>query len=316
MSKIEFQNKVMIIEDEIGSELLRKARKAAQSDASVLICGESGTGKELIARYIHTLGRGEQRPFVAINCSALPEGMMEAELFGFEKGAFTGALYQRIGKMEQASGGTLLLDEVTEMPLGIQAKLLRALQEREIDRLGGKNPIQVDVRIIATSNRDPLLLIEKGLFRADLFYRLNVLRLDCHPVRGRIQALSGLLRYFIDLNKEKYERPGLFWHPTALELLKKHSWPGNVRELSNVIERATVLCEGSEINREDLLPFLELPNFEFGLSSSSDTLEEIEKKQIEKAIELTRGNKTHAAKRLGISVRTLHNKLRNYARCT
>lgn len=312
MSKIEFQNKVMIIEDETGSELLRKARKAASSGASVLICGESGTGKELVARYIHTLGRGEQHPFVAVNCSALPEGMMEAELFGFEKGAFTGALYQRIGKMEQASGGTLLLDEVTEMPLSIQAKLLRALQEREIDRLGGKNPIQVDVRIIATSNKNPLDLIERGQFRADLFYRLNVLRLECHPLRGRIQALTALIDYFIDVNKQKYERPDLLWQAGALELLKEHSWPGNVRELSNVIERATVLSESSEICRRDLLSFLELPQFGAHLDSNTVTLEGLERQQIIKAIQITNGNKTQAARSLGISVRTLHNKLKLY----
>lgn len=315
MSKIEFQNKVMIIEDKVGSELLRKARKAADSDASVLICGESGTGKELVARFIHTLGKGEQRPFVAVNCSALPEGMMEAELFGFEKGAFTGALYQRIGKMEQAAGGTLLLDEVTEMPVSIQAKLLRALQEREIDRLGGKNPIPVDVRVIATSNKDPMWLIEKGGFRADLFYRLNVLRLDCHPLRGRIQALTGLIKYFIEINKQKYDRPELLWNSGALELLKEHSWPGNIRELSNVIERATVLCENSEIYRQDLLSYLEVPQVQTPLDLSVETLEDLERQQIKKAIQRTKGNKTQAARNLGISVRTLHNKLKIYGQC-
>lgn len=312
MSRIEFQNKIMVVADEFGSDLLKQARKAAASDASVLICGESGTGKELVARYIHSLGSRDGKPFVAINCSAVPEGMMEAELFGFERGAFTGAFNQRIGKMEEASGGTLLLDEVTEMPFSIQAKLLRALQECEIDRLGGKNTIKLDVRVIATSNQDPIRLIESGNLRSDLFYRLNVLRLDCPPLRGRFQAIHSLLNHFMSLNQEKYGRHNISWTRRAIEGLKAHSWPGNVRELANVVERALVFSDKIEIDLEDIQNFLEQPKFNDSERSQGERLEDLEKNQIQKTLLISNGNKTEAARKLGISVRTLHNKLKTY----
>lgn len=313
MMKLEFENKVLIVGDDEASGILNKARRASHSDAGVLLCGQSGTGKELVARLIHSLGPRRKMPFVAVNCSALPEGMMEAELFGFEKGSFTGALYQRTGKFELASGGTLLLDEVTEMPLSLQAKLLRAIQEQEIDRLGGKDPIKVDVRIIATSNREPLELIEKGLFRSDLFYRLNILRIDCPVLNGRKQAIKALLDHFISLNKEKYERQNLKWSECAIKTLVNYHWPGNIRELANLVERATVLCEEPQVCEENIKEYLNQNRCFFPNSKDEiESLEEIEKRQIQSTLQKSNGNRTEAAKRLGISVRTLHNKIRQF----
>jgi two-component system response regulator FlrC len=206
MNTISFHERVMLVGDDLMSQLLHIARKAAASDATVLVCGESGTGKELIARYIHEMGNRKDKAFLSINCAAIPEGLMEAELFGYEKGAFTGAWVQRIGKFERAVGGTLLLDEVTEMPLALQAKLLRVIQEGEIDRLGGKETIRINTRLIATSNKEPLQLIQAGRFREDLFYRLNVLRIDCPPLRGRKEAIQNLASFFVGTLQEKCSR--------------------------------------------------------------------------------------------------------------
>ncbi|MFM8270020.1 MAG: sigma-54 interaction domain-containing protein [Pseudomonadota bacterium] len=312
MNTVSFHQRVMLVGDHFMSQLLHVARKAASSGATVLICGESGTGKELIARYIHEMGSRKDKPFLSLNCAAIPEGLMEAELFGFEKGAFTGALYQRIGKFERAMGGTLLLDEVTEMPLALQAKLLRVIQEGEVDRLGGKDTIQIDTRLIATSNKDPLTLIQSGQFREDLFYRLNVLRIDCPALRGRKEAIQNLADFFLVSNREKYQRSSIQIGKTGLELLEGYSWPGNIRELANVIERAVLLNDSDLIQGDEIEKLLNHSVKPAEAFQSNQSLANIEQNHIEKTLRLTQGNKTEAARKLGISVRTLRNKLRQY----
>lgn len=311
MNTITFHQRSLLVSDTAMSDVLKVARKAAASNATVLICGESGTGKELVARFIHEMSSRSHGPFLSINCAAIPEGLMEAELFGYEKGAFTGAWVQRIGKFEKAIGGTLLLDEVTEMPLSLQTKLLRVLQESEIDRLGGKDAIQINTRIIATSNKDPLELVREGKFREDLFYRLNVLRIDCPKLRNRHEAIGNLSSFFLQKYKERYEKPELELSCDAQEILKRHSWPGNIRELSNVIERSVLLCELNQING-DLIESSLTPVVEVASLEALDSLAEVEKRHIESMLAQVQGNKTEAAKRLGISVRTLRNKVRFY----
>ncbi|NBX76130.1 MAG: sigma-54-dependent Fis family transcriptional regulator [Proteobacteria bacterium] len=312
MNTISFHERVMLVGDDLMGQLLHLARKAAGSEATVLVCGESGTGKELIARYIHGMGNRKDNPFLSINCAAIPEGLMEAELFGFEKGAFTGAWVQRIGKFERAMGGTLLLDEVTEMPLALQAKLLRVIQEGEIDRLGGKETIRINTRLIATSNKEPLKLIQSGHFREDLFYRLNVLRIDCPPLRGRKEAIQTLASFFLGTHCEKYSKNTVKLTRSAEELLAAHSWPGNIRELGNVIERAVLLTERDEIHGDEIAHLLVSPKGFEEVIQGERSLAEIEKVHIERTLQGTQGNKTEAAKKLGISVRTLRNKLRQY----
>lgn len=312
MNTISFHQKTMLVADEVMGDILRFAKKAALSDATVLICGESGTGKELIARFIHEMSNRKKEPFLSVNCAAIPEGLMEAELFGYEKGAFTGAWVQRIGKFEKAMGGTLLLDEVTEMPISLQTKLLRVIQESEIDRLGGKEPIQIDTRIIATSNREPIELVRQGRFREDLFYRLNVLKIDCPPLRSRPAAISNLAQFFLDKIRTRYERTHLVLSQSVQKKLIEYEWPGNIRELSNVIERCVLMCEESEISAdliEEAFTPKATPNNEM---KSVVSLAEIEKLHIESTLEMADGNKTEAARILGISVRTLRNKLRQY----
>lgn len=296
------------------NRLLQMARDIADSQASVLIQGESGTGKELFARYIHHHSPRRDKPFVAINCSALPETLLESELLGHEKGAFTGALARKKGKFELATQGTILLDEISEMLFQLQSKILRVLQEREIDRIGGTGPVPIDVRVIATTNRDIEKHIESGQFREDLYYRLNVIPFHLPPLRERKDDIGLLARYFV----EKYNRidrrsvKGLT--ERAVELLTDMPWKGNVRELENIIERALLLCKGDWIDEEDLfinqkiapageIKFPAIPTF---------SLKEMEKKVIFHALDETKGNRTHAAEILGISVRTLRNKLHEY----
>ncbi|NBT58683.1 sigma-54-dependent Fis family transcriptional regulator [bacterium] len=312
MNTISFHQRVMLVGDGLMSQMLEIAKKAAKSEATVLICGESGTGKELIARYIHEMSPRCEKSFLSINCAAIPEGLMEAELFGFEKGAFTGAYYQRIGKFERATGGTLLLDEVTEMPLALQAKLLRVIQEGEIDRLGAKDTIQINTRLIATSNKDPIKLVQQGRFREDLFYRLNVLRIDCPPLRGRKDAIENLSNFFLRSNEEKYQRDRMALSSSADSLLKGHSWFGNIRELGNVIERAVLLSETDLITGEQIEKLLDSPSRVSGIPDSAQSLADIEQNHIEKILQGVEGNKTEAARKLGISVKTLRNKLRQY----
>jgi len=312
MTTLNFHQRKMLVADESMGQLLKIAKRAANSDASVLLCGESGTGKELIARYIHEMSSRKDKPFISVNCAAIPEGLMEAELFGYEKGAFTGALAQRIGKFERAQGGTLLLDEVSEMPIALQAKLLRVLQEAEIDRLGGKDPVHIDTRIIATTNRDPISLIQQGSFREDLYFRLNVIRIDCQPLRGRFEAIKNLSEFFLECLKERYDRPDLQMTNEARRKLLSHSWPGNIRELSNAIERSALLTDSNFIEEKDVEFLLPVGKVEVESNEPAQSLAQLEQKHIEITLRNLEGNRTETAKRLGISVRTLRNKLKEY----
>ena len=300
-------------------KLLAQARSVAKSKATVLIQGESGTGKELLARYIHIHSDRKNGPFVALNCAALPETLLESELFGHEKGAFSGAIMKKLGKFELANGGTILLDEITEMALPLQAKLLRVLQEEEIDRLGGTSPIPIDVRVIATTNRDILETVRKGKFREDLYFRLNVIPLKVPPLRKRKEDIPLLAETFRKHFVKEYGKNGLKFASGVLEELSKRKWVGNVRELKNIIERGVLLAQGPEITLQDLLADeLELSENNSDSSSSGAigedvfNLGEVEKEMIKRALSKTKGNRTHAAKLLGISVRTLRNKLAEY----
>ncbi len=292
---------------------LERARQAAASDADVLIEAESGTGKELVARLIHRLSPRRDGSFVAVNCAAFPETLLESELFGHTKGAFTGAGNAKPGKFELADGGTLLLDEVGEMPLALQPKLLRVLQEREFDRLGDTRPIHVDLRVIATTNRALTQMVREGRFRADLYYRLNVIPLSLPPLRERGGDIRELAEFFVRL----YAPPGksLRMTPEFLERLEAHSWPGNVRELANCMRRIVALGQGPEI-RVDALKECDW----MATTGPSDTsclrpgvsLGNMERKLVEMTLEATGGNRSRAAELLGVSLRTVRNKVRSY----
>ena len=296
------------------NRLLKEAAEIANSQASIFIQGESGTGKELFARYVHRKSTRKDRPFIAVNCAALPETLLESELFGHEKGAFTGAMNRKKGKFELANQGTILLDEISEMDFQLQSKLLRVLQEKEIDRVGGAGPIEVDVRVIATTNRDIERQMEEGKFREDLYYRLNVIPIHLPPLRERRDDILLLANYFV----EKYNRidarnvKGLT--KEAGDALVRMPWKGNVRELENVMERAVLMCKGESIEEEGL--FLkgktQIPNTPEDPFVPNVPLREMEKKAIFHALDQTNGNRTHAAEILGISVRTLRNKMNEY----
>lgn len=298
--------------------LLDVCRAVAPSQASVLISGESGTGKELFARFIHASSDRAEGTFVAVNCAALPENLLESELFGHEKGAFTGAVSRKPGKFELADGGTILLDEISEMNLPLQAKLLRVLQENEVDRVGGRAPVPVNIRVVATTNRKLESEVEKGNFREDLYYRLNVIPLRLPALRERLEDLEPLARHFLDKYATANNKPELNIAPETLESLAAHPWPGNVRELENIIERAVLLCRSEAIQPPDLLLDVKLddrpPKPAVALSPGKEikTIKQMERVMIEAALTETSGNRTHAAKMLGISVRTLRNKLAEY----
>jgi DNA-binding NtrC family response regulator len=291
--------------------------QVAPSSASVLLTGDSGTGKELCARTIHNLSPRKNNAFVAINCSAIPETLMESELFGHERGAFTGAAARRLGCFELANGGTLLLDEISEMPVSLQAKLLRVLEDRTIRRLGGSQELAVDVRVLAATNRDPQGAVRQGTFREDLLYRLNVITVELPPLRKRKEDIPLLAQHLVAQLAERHARPAKLLSPAAVEALQSHSWPGNVRELRNVIERAVIICSSEVIERHHLAPY---PLEQRAQSRGEDTLtlpvgtpiEEVERRMILRTLHKTENNKTRAAELLQISLKTLHNKLRLY----
>ena len=304
-----------------NSDSMRKVytliEQVAPSSASVLITGESGTGKELVARTIHRMSPRKDQPFVAINCSAIPETLMESELFGHEKGAFTGATSRRQGCFELADKGTLLLDEIGEMPPLLQAKLLRVIEERAVRRLGSRREIQVDVRLLAATNRHPQNAVSEGSLRSDLWYRLNVFSIHLPSLDERKEDLPLLAQHLVTQLAAKHNRPARFLSPSALHALQYHAWPGNVRELRNVIERAVIICSGDQIERHHFAPY---PIEQREKLRSEDTLtvpvgtplEEVERQMILRTLQKTKNNKTRAAELLGISLKTLHNKLNLY----
>lgn len=294
------------------------AENIATSRAAVLITGESGTGKELLARYIHAKSPRALRRFVALNCAAVPEGLLESELFGFEKGAFTGADQRKAGKFELANESTFLLDEISEMPLPLQAKMLRVLQEGEVERLGGREPVRVNVRIIATTNRSLQEMVKNGEFREDLYYRLNVIPLQIPPLRTRLLDIELLANHFVDASCAENRLPQRRLSADAMEKLKRYTWPGNVRELQNVIERSALLASSSGSTAEESQPIaadqilLSEMNAPEEALAPGMTVSEAERLLIMKTLEFTGQNRTKAAEMLGISIRTLRNKLHEY----
>ena len=326
-----------------GSDAMRRtlalAEQIAPSDASVMITGESGTGKEVIARYIHKKSARATKPFIAVNCAAIPGNLMESELFGHEKGAFTGAQARRIGKFEEANGGTLLLDEISEMDISLQSKLLRAIQEREIDRVGGNKPIKVNIRILATSNRDLEAEVRKGTFREDLYFRLNVISIPLPSLKDRLDDIRPLGEYFIEKYSKANGVPTRKLSGDAEAKLRGYSWPGNVRELENIMHRAVLMAQGNVIDEAAILlpvkvtpqPVAAAPAPAPAPTSAPQpaqtvtakparhnelvgrTVEEVEKELIIDTLDYCLGNRTQAAQILGISIRTLRNKLNQYS---
>jgi DNA-binding NtrC family response regulator len=314
----------LVFRDPAMAELVRRAEQVARAEASVLISGESGTGKEVIARHIHRRSRRESGPFVALNCAAIPEALLESELFGHEKGAFSGAIARRIGKFEAAQGGTLLLDEVSEMDVRLQAKLLRAVQEREIDRLGGSAPVRIDVRILATTNRDLLAEVGRGTFREDLYFRLNVVALRIPPLRERPLDVAALAEHFARLYAGVNGLPVRALSAAALARLSSCAWRGNARELENAVHRAVLLATGREIGPEAIELAADAPARHGDAAVAPGpgggvaglvgrTMDEVERDLIIGTLGHTLGNRTHAATILGISIRALRNKLRDYS---
>jgi two-component system response regulator FlrC len=322
-------NRPMVVQDANMRAVLSLADQVAPSDASILITGESGAGKEVIARYVHQKSRRARAPFISVNCAAIPENLLESELFGHEKGAFTGALARRIGKFEEANGGTLLLDEISEMDTRLQAKLLRAIQEREIDRVGGTKPVKVDIRILATSNRDLAVAVKDGTFREDLLYRLNVVNLRLPPLRERPGDVLVLAEHFIKKYAAANGVPVRPLSPDARARLTVHRWPGNVRELENAMHRAVLLSSGDTIDEfairlPDGQPMssvdaggrtaqaASLAAETAARSFVGQTVAVVEQQLIIDTLQHCLGNRTHAANILGISIRTLRNKLKEY----
>ncbi|SDF56572.1 DNA-binding transcriptional response regulator, NtrC family, contains REC, AAA-type ATPase, and a Fis-type DNA-binding domains [Limimonas halophila] len=336
-------------------KVLRLGERVAPADASILITGESGTGKEVMARHVHAKSKRADKPFISINCAAIPENLLESELFGHEKGAFTGAVSRRIGKFEEAHGGTLLLDEVSEMDPRLQAKLLRAIQEGEIDRVGGNKPVKVNIRLIATTNRDLEEAVRQGEFREDLYFRLNVVTLDLPPLRERPQDIELLARHFIEKYAAANDLPEPELAESAREAMREHDWPGNVRELENAMHRAVLLAQDDQITEDCVMlkPRRERESTDTasaaaeqpasqqgdddaganavaaaggGAAANADdgedgdvrglvgrTVADVERDLILNTLEHCLGNRTHAANILGISIRTLRNKLKAYS---
>jgi len=303
----------VVTQDPRMLQVIEFAKEAAFSKATVLIQGESGTGKEVLARYIHVHSPRSTQPFVAVNCAAIPEGLLESELFGHERGAFTGAITKQVGKFEWAHRGTILLDEISEMPLSLQAKLLRVLQEHEIERVGGRKTVPVDIRIIATTNRRLKDHMTAGKFRGDLYYRLNVIPLNIPPLRERKGDIPLLIEHFIRKHNRGGNQPLPRMGQDTIQHFLQYDWPGNIRELENMVERWLVLYQGGFLTTSHL--FLNegaaaLPTASLGKPTMS--VREMERALIMETLEAMNGNRTQAAKVLGISLRTLRNKLREY----
>jgi two-component system response regulator FlrC len=319
----------LVYRDEMMAHVVKLAQQIAPSDASVLITGESGTGKEVIARYLHQRSNRTRAPFISVNCAAIPENLLESELFGHEKGAFTGAVARRIGKFEEATGGTLLLDEISEMDTRLQAKLLRAIQERVIDRVGGNRPVPVDIRIIATSNRNLVEAVREGSFREDLLFRLNVVNLKIPPLRERPADVLELAQHFIKKYSDANGVPARPLSAEARRTLVLNRWPGNVRELENTIHRAVLLATGDEIGIDGILTpdgmrldqaknppavaHAALAAETVTRALVGRTVADVERDLILETLKHCLGNRTHAANILGISIRTLRNKLNEYS---
>lgn len=311
----------MIAADPATKKVIALAEQIAPSEASIMITGESGVGKEVIAKYVHAKSKRANKPFISINCAAIPENLLESELFGHEKGAFTGAVARRIGKFEEADGGTLLLDEISEMDVRLQAKLLRVLQERIIDRVGGSKPVKVNIRVIATSNRNLAEEVRKGTFREDLLFRLNVVNLDVPPLRQRPLDILALARHFA---KKYATLNGVRERPItegAQRAIVSAAWPGNVRELENAMHRAVLLAIGDEIDADAIRspdgstarPVIASPDGQpIAETMVGRTVAQVEQDLILKTLDHCIGNRTHAANILGISIRTLRNKLKQY----
>ncbi len=312
-----FDRRNLIGRSDAMTRLLETVAQVAPSEATVLITGESGTGKEMIAGAIHYNSMRREGPFIKINCAAITETLLESELFGHEKGSFTGADRRKEGKFRLADGGSIFLDEVSEMSLSMQVKLLRVLQEREITRVGGEEVIKVDVRVIAATNRELIRDVESGRFREDLYYRLNVVTLHVHPLRGRREDIPLLAQHFLTLFAEKNRKAVKGFTPRAMDRFLKYDWPGNVRELMNSVERGVVLSRSDYIEEEELsLIMHDHPSVRSAektdISTEAAPLEAVEKATIIKTLEAAGGNKSEAARRLGITRRTLHKKLKSY----
>jgi len=310
MSRDSNNTKEIITSDENMKNLLQLTGSVAASDMTVLILGESGTGKEVLARYIHKASRRNKKPLVAVNCAAIPDNLLESELFGHEKGAFTGAVDKKAGKFELAHGGTILLDEIGEMTATLQAKLLRVLQEKEIDRIGGKQPIPVDVRVIATTNRDLQKEIAEGRFREDLYFRLSVFPINLPPLRERPEDIKLLAGHFVEKFSKELNKTISGFTEEAVEFLRTRRWKGNIRELENAVHRAVLIARGELICAED---FMLEGNVSQG-GANEGSIKDMEMDLIAKTLETTNGNKTKAAKLLGVSVRTIRNKLNGYGK--
>lgn len=304
-----------VMNDPQSSEVFALAARVAPTPATVLISGESGTGKEVLARYIHRHSPRADKPFVAVNCAAIPDNLLEATMFGYEKGAFTGAAQAQAGKFEQAQGGTLLLDEVSEMPLALQAKLLRVLQEREVERVGGQRAIALDVRVIATTNRDLQAEVAKGGFREDLYYRLNVFPLRIMPLRERRQDILPLAQRFLGDMAQAMGRGGMRLDEPAQQALLHYGWPGNVREMENVMQRAVILAPADQVRAEHLHlpahPPVVHAMVDAGQNEAHD-LKTLEKAHILSTLASVNGSRKLAAEKLGMSERTLRHKLQQY----
>lgn len=303
------------------SDLRAMISTVAPTDATVLVTGESGTGKELVARALHAESPRAQKPIVTVNCAALAENLLESELFGHERGAFTGADRRREGRFKQADGGTLFLDEIGEMPIGLQAKLLRALQQGEIQRLGSDRSEHVDVRVIAATNRDLRKEVADHNFREDLYFRLNVITIEIPPLRRRTDDIPLLAAHFLSHFEERNRKSIKGFSPQAMDQMLHYSWPGNVRELQNAVERAVILCTGDlitekelpfSISEEELVEAKAREKQDSGSSLAGLPLEAVERKAIEETLKMTKDNKSEAARTLGITRATLHNKMRKY----